>query len=255
MSSGRVPFVTFLSKSEKLVDLISLEAGADYYDHAVCFCLCSSDFAFTRYVVELEPAAFGVLYDALSSEYFTAFVKAVNDFLEFCSGVLIACMCSDLIEDLISIMSVVVMMVVVMMMFMLVVIVVIIVVVMVMVVVMFVLVVIVVIIVVMMMVVMMLVLVVIVVIIVVVMMMVMMVAVALFIITLVLMLVSCELFVCLFSQLVKFCAESLLGLHNLEHLGTAQLIPVSCYYLSLRVKFSDRLDYSVDFLTAESLLM
>ena len=144
-------------------------------------------------------------------------------------------MYSDFIEDLISIVSVVVMVVMVVMMVLMLVVIVVIVVIMMVVVMMF-------------------MLVVIIVIVVIVMVVVMM-AFTLIIIALVLMLVSCELFVCFFSQLVKFSTESLPGLHYLKHLGATQLIPVSCYDLSLRVKLSDGFNDSVELFTAESLLM
>ena len=74
-----------LSQSEQLIDLVLLEACSDNNHHSGCLSLCLSDFTFARYVVEFEPAALSVLYDALGSEYFSALIKAVNDFLDFCS--------------------------------------------------------------------------------------------------------------------------------------------------------------------------
>jgi hypothetical protein len=74
-----------LSQSEQLIDLVLLEACSDNNYHSGCLSLCLSDFTFTRYVVEFEPAAFGILYDALCSEYFSALIEAVNDLLDLCS--------------------------------------------------------------------------------------------------------------------------------------------------------------------------
>ena len=64
--------------------LILVEAGSDNYYHSCCFGLCFSDLTFARYIIELEPASFGILYDSLGSENFSAFVKTVYDVLKLC---------------------------------------------------------------------------------------------------------------------------------------------------------------------------
>ena len=80
-------------------------------------------------------------------------------------------------------------------------------------------------------------------------------ALTLIIVALVLMFVCCKFLVSFFSQLVELCTQSLLRLHYLEHLGSAQLIPVSGYDLSLCVELSYRLNDPVDLLCAHALLM
>ena len=214
MTLGTVLTVSFfhfyLGKFEQLVDFVLLKACSDNNYHSGSFSLCLSYLTFARYVVEFEPAAFSIFYDALSSEDFTALIEAVNDFLKLCSGVLVACMYPDFVEYLISIVSVVVMVVMVMMMVvvMFVFVVVIVIIVVVMMVMMFMLVVVIIVIVVVMVVMMFMFIIIVIVIIVVVMVVVM--AFTLLIVTLVLVLMSCKLFICFFSQLVELCTQSLL---------------------------------------------
>ena len=72
---------------------------------------------------------------------------------------------------------------------------------------------------------------------------------------LVFMLVSLEFFVSFFSQLVEFCVQSLVGLHYLEHLCSAQLIPVSRYDLCCLVELPDIVNNIIEFCGRHALLM
>ena len=72
---------------------------------------------------------------------------------------------------------------------------------------------------------------------------------------LVFMLVSLEFFVSFFSQLVELCVQSLVGLHDLEHLCSAQLIPVSRYDLCCLVELPDIVNNIIEFCGRHALLM
>ena len=97
------------------MQFLLVESCSDDSYHARSFGSGLSDLALARYIVELEPSAVSVFYDALCSDDLAAFVQAVDDVFKFSPGVLVACLSSDFIEHLISIVSVVVMMVMVVM--------------------------------------------------------------------------------------------------------------------------------------------
>ena len=264
------------------MQLLLIESRSYHGYHARRFGAGLSDLAFARYIVELQPAAVGVLYDALCSEDFAALIEGIDDLFQFVLRVLVAGLSAHLIEYLIGIVPVVMMVMVVMMsaaalmavvfmivmvafmlviviivivmvvmmMFMLVIVIIVIVMVVLMVLMlMFIIVVIVVVVV-------MLVLILIVVVIVMVVMMVLMlmfiiivivVMVVMLVVMFVLMLMRFELLVGLRSQLVEFSIQSLVGLHYLEHLGAGQLIPFRGHDLRRLIERPDILDLCVRF--------
>ena len=97
------------------MQFLLVESCSDDSYHARSFGSGLSDLALARYIVELEPSAVSVFYDALCSDDLAAFIQAVDDVFKLSLGVLVACLSADFIEHLISIVSVVVMMVMVVM--------------------------------------------------------------------------------------------------------------------------------------------
>ena len=214
------------------MQFLLVESCSDYSYHARSLGSGLSYLALARHIVELQPSSVGILYDALCSDDLTAFIQTVNDILELSLGILVACLSSDFIEYLISIVSVVVMMVMVVMSAsaLMVVVVVMMVVLMLMLI--------------MIMVMMMFAMFVFIIIVMMVVMMVFM-----------LMFMSLEFLVCLFSELVEFGVQCLVGLHYLKHLGAGQLIPVSRHDLRSLVECPDVLYYLIEFGRSHALLM
>ena len=96
------------------MQFLLVESCSDDSYHARSLSSGLSDLTLSRYIVELEPSAVSVLYDALCSDDLAALIQAVDDIFKLSPGVLVACLSADLIEYLIGIMAVVVMMVMVM---------------------------------------------------------------------------------------------------------------------------------------------
>ena len=96
------------------MQFLLVESCSDDSYHARSLGSGLPDLAFTRHIVEFEPSAISVFYDALCSDDFAALIQTVDDIFELGPGVLVARLSADLIEYLIGIVAVVVMMVMVM---------------------------------------------------------------------------------------------------------------------------------------------
>ena len=208
------------------MQFLLVEPCSDNSYHASCLSFSLSDLSLARHIVEFEPSAVGILYDALCSDDLAALIQAVDDFFEFSLGVLVAGLSANLIEYFISVVAVMVMMVVMVMAAAA--------------------------------------LVIMIVFFVVMIMMMVMMFVLLFIIVIVVMMVmlmfmfvlmSLEFFIGLFSELVEFGVERLVRLHYLKHLDAAKLIPVGRYYLCCLVESPDVLYYLIDLGRSHVLLM
>ena len=114
----------YLCQPEQLAQFLLVESRSDHGHHACRLGSGLPDLALARHVVELEPSAVGVLYDALGSYDLAALIQAVDDLFDLGLSVLVAGLGSDFIEDLIRIVAMV-MVVMMVMMFMLVIVVII----------------------------------------------------------------------------------------------------------------------------------
>ena len=223
------------------MQFLLVESCSDDSYHACGFSPGLPDLAFARHIVEFEPSAISVFYDALCSDDFAALIQTVDDIFELGPGVFVACLSADLIEYLIGIVAVVVMMVMVMSAFAFMVVVMVM---LMMMLAMFMLIVVIV------MVVMMVALMLLFIIVMMVMMMVLM-----FMFMVMLVLMGFEFLVSLFSELVELGVQSLIRLHDLKHLGARQLIPVSRHDLRGLVERPDVLYYLIEFGRSHALLM